>query len=842
LPRKRRHESGSTQLGQPAETATPLRAVTPKKSNSLVNLGFTVAGLLLAVYAIFAYLRIEQIADPGARLDNRARADLLAAHVESDARSLRAALAAARELAHRLPQSPVDAAEAGLAAAGPSARAVAIVGPDGLLAQTAPDAGWLTAAQAGVLSGQTLWIGAPSGPGRGYYAVLPRDEARPLTIVALIDLTAVLPRVQGEEVSAIITRNGEILAATGVPALPGGLRQAFGVAPTTARSAGSVASGGRLMGGTALEVAQRPIPDTGLIAVVASPEVAGGAARRAIERDTVFSLLAPLIIGIGLIMLLIMQGRRAAEARRAQMEVEHRFRMAVEGARCGIWEWDLAEDRVIMSDVTGVMFGWGGGGAAAGQEVIGRIAPDHQERVRQALIAARGYGAFDVSFRVPKADGRSIWVDARGQAIADARGEYDRIVGVALDVTEERFAQARAQAAETRLRDAIDSVSEAFVLWDRTGRLLMCNKNYRSFFNLEPRVLKPGAPKETVDRFAKLAIAQQAPSPDGRAGVREALLTDGRWIQISERRTADGGMVSTAADITAIKTQDEARRRNEEALQKVVFNLEQSQEQLAELARKYEAEKIKAEGANKSKSEFLANMSHELRTPLNAINGFSEIMVGEMFGPLGDKRYKEYAADILSSGQHLLALINDILDMSKIEAGKMTLKFEPIQFDDLVDDCARLMRNKADSAGLKLEIDLPDLPDVDGDYRALKQILLNLLSNAIKFTPRGGVVTVRATPQTNAMQQRLRVSVSDTGIGIAPADLARLAQPFEQIESQHSKTQQGTGLGLALTKSLVEMHGGLLDLESEPGIGTTASFSIPIHQTAAARPSGSFAA
>jgi two-component system cell cycle sensor histidine kinase PleC len=297
----------------------------------------------------------------------------------------------------------------------------------------------------------------------------------------------------------------------------------------------------------------------------------------------------------------------------------------------------------------------------------------------------------------------------------------------------------------------------------------------------------------------------------------------------------------TAADITAIKTQEDARRQNEEALREVVTNLEASQAELAELAKKYEAAKIKAESANTAKSEFLANMSHELRTPLNAINGFSEIMVGEMFGPLGDARYKEYSQDILSSGQHLLTLINDILDMSKIEAGKMQLRFEPMAIQELVEDTVRLMRNRAEQAGLTLHIDLPDLMDVDADYRAIKQVLLNLLSNAVKFTPKGGTVTVSAKVLTNSISERLKVSVTDTGIGIAPDDLKRLAQPFEQIESQHSKTQQGTGLGLALSKSLIEMHGGVLEMESEPGVGTTVSFTIPFRQQAQ-KPAGSFAA
>jgi two-component system cell cycle sensor histidine kinase PleC len=432
--------------------------------------------------------------------------------------------------------------------------------------------------------------------------------------------------------------------------------------------------------------------------------------------------------------------------------------------------------------------------------------------------------------------GRPVWIDARGQAFGKSpEGGYSRIIGVALDVTEERLAQARAQAAETRLRDAIESVSEAFVLWDRGGRLLMCNKNYRSFFRLEPQVLKPGVAREELEHHARLAIRQEFPALGGRKGVREAELVDGRWVQISERTTAEGGLVVTAADITALKAQEEASRVNEEELRRVVGTLERSQEQLSELARKYEAEKVRAEGANQAKSEFLANMSHELRTPLNAINGFSEIMIAEMYGPLGDSRYKDYSRDILNSGQHLLALINDILDMSKIEAGKMNLRFEPLSLDEVAEDALRLVRNRAEAAGLALRLDFDaDLPEVEADYRAIKQVLLNLLSNAIKFTPRGGVVTVHAERRDDPLGERVKIAVQDTGIGIPPEDLARLARPFEQIEGQHTKTQQGTGLGLALTKALVEMHGGLLDLRSAPGQGTSASFSLPVRQSTAA--------
>ncbi len=551
--------------------------------------------------------------------------------------------------------------------------------------------------------------------------------------------------------------------------------------------------------------------------------------------EQIASLVVPMVVAFALGILLLLDSRRIELAHVAFSDTEHRFRLAVEAARCGIWEWDLTEDKIFMSDVTGALFGWQGG-VVDGQQVLERVSEGHRDGLREALSTAAIYGGFDVSFRVPSlTDGRPIWIDARGQGFGKSpEGGYARIIGVALDVTEERIAQARAQAAETRLRDAIESVSEAFVLWDKQGRLLMCNRNFRSFFRLEPYALKPGVARAELEAQAKLAIRQEFPALGGRKGVREAELVDGRWVQISERTTAEGGLVVTAADITALKAQEEARRVNENELRRAVANLELSQAQLSELARKYENEKFRAEGANQAKSEFLANMSHELRTPLNAINGFSEIMVAEMYGPVGDPRYKDYAKDILNSGQHLLALINDILDMSKIEAGKMNLRFEAMSLEDVAEDALRLVRNRAEAAGLSLRLDFDDLPDVEADYRAIKQVLLNLLSNAIKFTPRGGLITVHAQRRDDPLGERVRISVQDTGIGIPPDDLARLAQPFEQIESQHAKTQQGTGLGLALTKSLVEMHGGLLDLRSAPGQGTSATFSLPVHQSSLA--------
>ena len=545
--------------------------------------------------------------------------------------------------------------------------------------------------------------------------------------------------------------------------------------------------------------------------------------------DDAWLVAVPLLLGLGVMALFVFYGLRQTRQHRERVATEKRFRIAVEAARCGGWEWDLAKDEVSLSDFMAALLGFPRGGVTSAEDVIGRVHPRFQEDFRHALRQAAAYGAFEITFPVPGADGRTRWIDARGQARGPRSDTgFSAILGVALDITEARRAKAAAQAAESRLRDGVESISDAFVLFDRQGRLILWNQAFEDAFGFEHGVVRRGALKDELNRIAGLAIKAEHPPAGGRAGLREVELHDGRWLQLSERFTSEGGSVVTAADITAIKHQEAERRRAADDLRATVDQLEASRETLALLARKYEVAMTRAEAANQAKSEFLANMSHELRTPLNAINGFSEIMASELFGPLNEK-YKGYAGDILKSGQHLLSLINDVLDMAKIEAGKMTLHYEPVSLLEVCEDAVRLMRGKVQEAGLKISVEGGDLPDIEADHRGVKQVLLNLISNAVKFTPDGGSIVVSLTRfEGPAGEDRIRVACADTGIGIAPDDLVRLARPFEQVEGQHSKTTQGTGLGLALTKSLIEMHGGQLTMESQPGVGTVVSFDLPV--------------
>ncbi|MBV8060952.1 MAG: PAS domain S-box protein [Alphaproteobacteria bacterium] len=238
--------------------------------------------------------------------------------------------------------------------------------------------------------------------------------------------------------------------------------------------------------------------------------------------------------------------------------------------------------------------------------------------------------------------------------------------------------------------------------------------------------------------------------------------------------------------------------------------------------------KEQADFANRSKSEFLANMSHELRTPLNAIIGFAEIIKGEMFGPVGQAQYVEYASDIFDSGSLLLSLINDILDMSKIESGKRDLAETNMDIDNTVQSVVRLVAARAKMSKQHLNVRVArDMPALRGEERAIKQVLTNLLTNAIKFTPEGGDVTLEAYMDD---KNRIVIRVTDTGIGIAPEDIPVALAPFGQIESALSRTHQGTGLGLPLTKALVELHDGIFDLQSKVSVGTSVTLTFPVER------------
>ncbi|WP_269583053.1 PAS domain-containing sensor histidine kinase [Roseibium sp. Sym1] len=556
-----------------------------------------------------------------------------------------------------------------------------------------------------------------------------------------------------------------------------------------------------------------------------------------------------LFVGTSLVLLAVIYGffsqaTRAEVADDMYAATRGRIDTALTHGRCGLFDWDLSRGRMFWSSSL--------------YELLGREPKDdilsfadvaditHPDDIDLLGLAEHlletGETLVDETFRMRHADGSWIWLRARGEIQSETGRAEPHLIGICIDITEQHELAEQSRMADLRLRDAIETISEAFVLWNARNELVICNSNYQALHSLPTSVIVPGTPYKDV--MAAASNAEVAPHPvsvrqrgGAPEGSYEAQLEDGRWLQISERRTKDGGFVSVGTDITALKKHEEKLMDSEKRLKATVSDLQKSRQtlevqarQLVEMADKYQGEKTRAEAANKAKSEFLANISHELRTPLNAIIGFSDIMTQEMFGPLGTNRYSDYCKDIYSSGIYLLNVINDILDMSKIEAGRMSIETEAVSASAAAKDASRIVTGAATEKNITVTSDVAKELFVQADKRALKQILLNLLANAVKFTPDNGTVTLRARPRGD----KLRFEVVDTGIGISDRDIERLAQPFVQVENQFTKTHQGSGLGLAIARSLVELHGGSLTIQSEVKKGTTVSFTLPLAQEAAA--------
>lgn len=549
-----------------------------------------------------------------------------------------------------------------------------------------------------------------------------------------------------------------------------------------------------------------------------------------------------LFVGTASVLLVLIyaffaQATRAEQADEMYAATRSRIDTALTHGRCGLFDWDLSRGRMFWSSSLYDLLGRAPkDDILSFAEVSDITHPDDVDLFALAEhLLETGESTVDKMFRMRHADGSWIWLRARGEIQSEPGRSEPHLIGICIDVTEQHELAAQSRTADLRLRDAIETISEAFVLWNAKNELVICNSNYQSLHGLPTHAMKPGTPYKEV--MAAATNTPVAPQPararmhhETPKGSYEAELDDGRWLQISERRTKDGGFVSVGTDITPLKLHEEKLMDSERKLKATITDLRKSRQtlevqaqQLVELAEKYAEEKTNAEYANKSKSEFLANISHELRTPLNAIIGFSDIMNQEMFGPLGTGRYSEYCKDIYNSGTYLLNVINDILDMSKIEAGRMAIDAEDVSAYEAAEDASRIITAAAAEKSIEVVCDVDRELIVHGDRRALKQVLLNLLANAIKFTPDNGEVMLNAAREGS----RIRFSITDTGIGISENDIERLAQPFIQVENQFTKSHKGSGLGLAIARSLIEMHGGSLDISSEVSRGTTVSFALP---------------
>ncbi len=530
------------------------------------------------------------------------------------------------------------------------------------------------------------------------------------------------------------------------------------------------------------------------------------------------------------------QSTRAREGDLINDAVRGRIDTALNRGRCGLWDWDLSRGRIFWSQSMFTMLGLDArGDLLTFGEVNALVKSDDIDlfEIADQLISSR-IDHIDQTFRMQHTDGHWIWLRVRCELSQGAADAGMHLIGIAVDITEQKSLAEKTVEADLRLRDAIETIPEAFVLWDAGDRLVLCNSHFQRLHKLPDSAVTPGTSYETVIEVGSMPEVRSRLHETGSQtpGARtfEAQLEDGSWLHISERRTKDGGYVSVGTDITRIKEHEQKLVDNDLRLRATVIDLKRSQAELerqalelADLAEKYSREKTRAEEANQSKSKFLANMSHELRTPLNAIIGFSEIMESGMFGTLGSEKYQEYCHDILTSGHYLLEVINDILDMSKIEAGRMKLDMEPLDLSKTLAESLRVVSGRAEDKNLVVDADIEGTISVVADRRAIKQIIVNLLSNAVKFTPDGGKVVVR----TRLLSDKIVLMIADTGIGMAPQSLARLGRPFEQVESQLTKTYHGSGLGLAIARSLTNLHGGSMRLRSKLGAGTVVCVSLP---------------
>ena len=437
------------------------------------------------------------------------------------------------------------------------------------------------------------------------------------------------------------------------------------------------------------------------------------------------------------------------------------------------------------------------------------LSPTNQRLcLRTALAGLNRKQAFILQSWIRRTDGvhRLLTMDCEPQK--NQSGTVTGLSAIVRDITDHAHLNSMCSASDAQARLIMDNATDIICWLDQSGRIAFVAPSIKKILGYEPdEVLGLNAAQFINRRDLRSVLTEISSWQDSEGHLAQPVRIQHKdrshvWVEATVRplgRTANGAMQGTIIVARDVGDRRRIEREREIALER-------------------------AEAANAAKSRFLANMSHELRTPLNAIIGFSEIISGEMYGKLGHPKYSEHAGLIKESGYLLLELINDLLDMAKIEAGRYKLALEECDLGDILEAAVRLIRAQADEKSISLSLFRSDAPsEVLADRRAVKQIALNLLSNAVKFTPPGGHVGVTIDP----MPTGVRITVSDTGIGIPKESLDRLARPFEQAHDTKTHDFKGTGLGLALVKSLAVLHGGTLVINSIEGQGTNASIDLP---------------
>jgi PAS domain S-box-containing protein len=494
------------------------------------------------------------------------------------------------------------------------------------------------------------------------------------------------------------------------------------------------------------------------------------------------------------------------ELKRARQNMD----LAERAAHFGYWRMDLASQDYYWSTGMYRILDAPLSMKPDAQWIYSQVRPEDRATIDNAIaqaIRTRSPFSYRVYARNPAA--RAQIVDTQGEVELGADGRVMSVLGVCHDVTKQVLAEEARERAQKMYRVMAEEASDIIMLYEPDGRIVFASN---ALYALTKRTIEEIGGSRFLDLVhpadrEEVAKLQTLPKPGETVTVvYRTRHKDGHYVWMEsktrgvydEKTSAFKNLVSVSRDVT----------------QRKLHELEMN------------AAREHAEQANRAKSSFLANMSHELRTPLNAIIGFAELMRRRMFGTLGHPRYDEYATLIYESGQLLLDLISDILDMAKIEAGKLELNLESVDLKEAVADCVRLVQQRADQGGVTLSVLIKEMDaPLIADRRAVKQVLLNLLSNAVKFTPAGGHVQVGAETKDG----RVVVTVRDDGVGIPESEIARLGQPFEQVCADPMLAKAGSGLGLALVRALAEKHGGALKIESHEGSGTSVSVELPLH-------------
>ncbi|WP_404383300.1 PAS domain S-box protein [Caenispirillum salinarum] len=480
-------------------------------------------------------------------------------------------------------------------------------------------------------------------------------------------------------------------------------------------------------------------------------------------------------------------------------------------ANVGTWEIDLQSRELTFSDQAAALFGDDRGATRVpASHFFSYLHPDDRPRVRQAVGYCLEGAEYDIEYRIFRRDGTLRWMHACGSVESDASDGPAHLVGIITDITRRKEAELALAESRRQLEVAIENITDGFLLLDEEDRVVLSNGRARdlmpgsggdgnrgiTFAEVVRRGVAsgfyPDAEGCEEDFIADRLARHRQPDETGEIRVRNR---DGavRWIRIGERALPCGGRVGIRTDITELK---EAREE--------------------------------ADRANSAKSEFLSAMSHELRTPLNAILGFAQVLEGSRRDPLND-RQKSHVQQILKGGRHLLELINEVLDLARIEAGKMNLSIETVRVADVLEHCVPVAETLAARRGITVTVEAEEAPAVvRADLTRLNQVILNLLSNGVKYNRENGTLTlsVSATQEGTA-----RFAVTDTGPGIPPENMERLFRPFDRLGAEATEIE-GTGIGLSLTRELVERMDGSIAVRSTVGVGSTFSVDIPMPEEA----------